>query len=97
MLATSGAQGGTLESGSTVVSLPVSPMPGSVVDTMGAGDAALAAAVAALVDSVPANEGEWRAVLQSAMDVAAATCRFEGGLHRHPSSLAAGDFDRIGT
>jgi fructokinase len=97
VLATSGAQGGTVESGSTVVTLPVSPMPGRVVDTMGAGDSALAAAVAALVASVPANEGEWKAVLQSAMDVAAATCRFEGGLLRHPSSLAGDDFDRIGT
>ncbi len=97
VLATAGAEGAVLESGDVVVSRPVSPMPGRVVDTMGAGDAALAAAVAALVSRVPADEEEWEAVLRSAMDVAAATCRFEGGLLRHPSSLAGDDFDRIGT
>jgi fructokinase len=97
VLATAGAQGAVLESGSTVVSLPVSPMPGPVVDTMGAGDAALAAAVAALVSGVPADEAAWEVLLQAAMDVAAATCRGEGGLLRHPSSLAGEDFDRIGT
>ena len=97
VLATAGAQGAVLESGSVVVSRPASPMPGRVVDTMGAGDAALAATVAALVSGPPEGDVELGAVLQSAMDAAAATCRFEGGLLRHPSSLAGDDFDRIGT
>lgn len=97
VLATAGAQGAVLECGPVVVSRPASPMPGRVVDTLGAGDAALAAAVAVLVSGPPADEAGWGALLQSAMDVAAATCRFEGGLLRHPSSLAGDDFDRIGT
>lgn len=97
VLATAGAQGAALEAGSIVVSRPVSPMPGRVVDTMGAGDAALAATVAALVSGPPEDEAEWGKALQSAVDVAAATCRFEGGLLRRPSSLAGDDFDRIST
>ncbi|MEZ3161701.1 PfkB family carbohydrate kinase [Microbacterium sp. BWT-B31] len=81
----------------TAVTRPVSKLSGSIVDTMGAGDAAFAATVAALVEATPADADEWGAVLQSAMDVAAATCRFEGALLRLPSALVGPDLDRLGT
>lgn len=97
VLATQGASGATIEAGDVVVTHPVSDLPGRIVDTMGAGDAAFAAAVAALLDGEPATEDEWGTVLAKAMDVAAATCRFEGALLRLPESLSDVDLDRIGT
>jgi fructokinase len=97
VLATQGASGATIEAGEVVVTRPVSDLPGRIVDTMGAGDAAFAAAVASLCDGAPADEDAWGAVLERAMDVAAATCRFEGALLRLPESLADLDLDRIGT
>lgn len=97
VLATQGASGATIEAGDVVVTHPVSDLPGRVVDTMGAGDAAFAAAVAALLDGEPTTEDEWGQVLAKAMDVAAATCRFEGALLRLPESLSDVDLDRIGT
>jgi fructokinase len=97
VLATQGASGATIEAGGVVVTHPISNLPGRIVDTMGAGDAAFAATVAALVGGAPADEDEWASVLASAMDVAAATCRFEGALLRTPAALQALDMDRIGT
>ncbi|MCW3493576.1 PfkB family carbohydrate kinase [Microbacterium sp. SSM24] len=97
VLATQGASGATVEAGEVVVTHPISNLPGRIVDTMGAGDAAFAAAVAALAESAPSSEEEWAAVLASAMDVAAATCRFEGALLRTAASLESLDLDRIGT
>jgi fructokinase len=97
VLATQGASGATIEAGDIVVTRPVSDLPGRIVDTMGAGDAAFAAAVASLRDGAPADEDAWGAALERAMDVAAATCRFEGALLRLPESLADVDLDRIGT
>ncbi len=97
VLATQGASGATIEAGDIVVTRPVSDLPGRIVDTMGAGDAAFAAAVASLRDGMPADEDAWAAALERAMDVAAATCRFEGALLRLPESLADIDLDRIGT
>lgn len=97
VLATQGASGATIESGEVVVTHPISSLPGRIVDTMGAGDAAFAAAVAAVADGAPETEEEWAAVLASAMDVAAATCRFEGALLRTPAALESLDLDRIGT
>ena len=97
VLATQGASGATIEAGDVVVTHPISDLPGRIVDTMGAGDAAFAAAVAALIDGEPADEDAWAAALERAMDVAAATCRFEGALLRLPESLSAVDLDRIGT
>ena len=65
---------------------------------MGAGDAAFASAiVAAASTDLQPTKTQWRAALQRAMDVAAATCRFEGALLRLPESLADLDLDRIGT
>ena len=97
VLATQGASGATIEAGDVVVTHPISDLPGRIVDTMGAGDAAFAAAVEALIDGEPADEDAWAAALERAMDVAAATCRFEGALLRLPESLSAVDLDRIGT
>jgi fructokinase len=97
VLATEGAAGATIEAGDVVVTRPISTLPGRIVDTMGAGDAAFAATVAALVDAAPADAEGWEDVLQNAMDVAAATCRFEGALLRTPSALDGMDLDRIGT
>lgn len=97
VLATEGAGGATIEADGIVVTRPISALPGRIVDTMGAGDAAFAATIAAIVDKQPQNEDEWGDVLQSAMDVAAATCRFEGALLRTPAALEGLDLDRIGT
>jgi fructokinase len=97
VLATEGSAGATLEAGDVVVTRPISTLPGRIIDTMGAGDAAFAATVAALAQETPSTEDAWRAVLQSAMDVAAATCRFEGALLRTPAALKDIDLDHIGT
>lgn len=97
VLATAGAAGATLEAGRDEVTRPISALPGRIIDTMGGGDAAFATVIAALVAEVPADADAWGAVLTRAMDVAAATCRFEGALLRQPSALAALDLDAIGT
>ena len=97
VLATEGAAGATIEAGDTVVTRPISNLPGRIVDTMGAGDAAFAATIAALVAGRPDTAEDWDTVLVSAMDAAAATCRFEGALLRTPSALESLDLDRIGT
>ncbi|MFG6490990.1 PfkB family carbohydrate kinase [Microbacterium sp. P03] len=97
VLATEGAAGATLEAGEIVVTRPVSDLPRRIIDTMGAGDAVLAAAVVSLVQDAPANDDGWGALLERAMDVAAATCRFEGALLRLPPALAGDDLDRLGT
>lgn len=97
VLATEGAAGATLEAGDVVVTRPISNLAGRIVDTMGAGDAAFAATVEALLDREPSGHDEWEEALSTAMDVAAATCRFEGALLRTPSALEALDLDRIGT
>ncbi|MDW4571741.1 PfkB family carbohydrate kinase [Microbacterium sp. M3] len=97
VLATEGAAGATIEAGEIVVTRPVSDLPGRIVDTMGAGDAAFAATVAALLEGAPKTADGWETVLQTAMDAAAATCRFEGALLRTPSALTGLDLDSIGT
>jgi fructokinase len=97
ILATQGAAGATLEVGELVITRPVTTFRRPIVDTMGAGDAALAATVAGVVSGAPSGEDAWAAILQSAMDVAAATCRFEGALLRTPGALADLDLDTIGT
>lgn len=97
VLATYGAGGAAIEAGTDTVVRPVSTMPGRIIDTMGAGDAVLAATVALLRDGVPADAGEWAAVLERAMDVAAATCRFEGALLRLPRELEGRELDHLGT
>lgn len=97
VLATQGSAGATVEAGEVVVAKPVSVLPGPIIDTMGAGDAVLASAVASLREGAPADADAWAALLERAMDIAAATCRFEGALLRLPSALDDADTDRIGT
>lgn len=88
VLATAGANGATIDTDAGVASAPIAQLPGAVIDTVGAGDATLAAVSEGLVAQSPTELGEWRALLSRAMDVAAATCRAEGGLLRTPESLA---------
>lgn len=88
VLATAGADGALLETDSGTAAAPISDLPGRVVDTVGAGDATLSAVAAGLVAGSPATLDEWRTLLTRAMDIAAATCRAEGGLLRTPESLA---------
>lgn len=88
VLATAGAEGATIDTNDGVASAPIAQLGGAVIDTVGAGDATLAAVAEGLVSESPAELGEWRALLLRAMEVAAATCRAEGGLLRTPESLA---------
>jgi fructokinase len=97
VLATYGPDGAAIDAGTEAVSRPISVLPGRVVDTMGAGDAAFASTIAAVLQTSPSTAEEWGEVLQSAMDAAAATCRFEGALLRLPSALEGIDLDRLGT
>ncbi len=87
VLATAGRDGAVLETDSGVVSAPITDLPGSIVDTVGAGDATLAAVAEGLIGTRPEAPEEWRRLLDRAMDVAAATCRAEGGLLRTPESF----------
>jgi fructokinase len=91
VLATAGRDGAVLETDAGTFAAPISDLPGSIVDTVGAGDATLAAVASGLVDAQPASAGEWQRLLDRAMDVAAATCRAEGGLLRTPESLESGE------
>ena len=88
VLATAGADGATIDADAGVVSAPIAQLPGAVIDTVGAGDATLAAVSEGLVSTSPSDLAQWRALLLRAMDIAAATCRAEGGLLRTPESLA---------
>ncbi|PRB10856.1 PfkB family carbohydrate kinase [Microbacterium sp. MYb62] len=88
VLATAGADGATIDADAGIVSAPIASLPGAVIDTVGAGDATLAAVSEGLVTASPSDQEEWRALLLRAMDIAAATCRAEGGLLRTPESLA---------
>ena len=97
VLATYGSGGAAIDAGANAVTRPISDLPGRIVDTMGAGDAAFAATIAALLTRRPGGPDAWADVLAQAMDAAAATCRFEGALLRLPSSLARDEIDRIGT
>jgi fructokinase len=72
-------------------SLPATSLPAPIVDTMGAGDATLACAIAfILIEGMPGDEASWRACLKQAMDAAAATCRSaSGALVRPAASILA--------
>ena len=88
VLATARADRATIDADAGIVSAPIAVLPGAVIDTVGAGDATLAAVAEGLVSASPTDLGEWHALLLRAMDVAAATCRAEGGLLRTSESLA---------
>lgn len=87
VLTTAGATGAGLHRlGHGPVTVPIAELPGPVVDTMGAGDATLAAVVSRIVAADRAGTPvDWRAALDFAMRVAAATCRSHGALLRLPA------------
>ena len=101
VLGTRGADGAFVRAvalGDDELVAPIADLPGRVVDTMGAGDATLSAVVARLAqDGEPRDAEGWRGVLDEAMLIAAATCRFEGALLRTPSELRGVDLDSLGT
>jgi sugar/nucleoside kinase (ribokinase family) len=86
VLGTAGKDGAEIVTSNGVASHePIVALPGSIVDTMGAGDAVLASVTESiLVDGIPKDEQNWHGVLERAMRVAAATCRHEGALLRLP-------------
>ncbi|MEO8908040.1 MAG: PfkB family carbohydrate kinase [Microbacteriaceae bacterium] len=87
VIATAGRDGASITSaGGVCVTEPIVSLPGEVIDTMGAGDATLASVVASLLTGgVPVDAAGWHGVLNRAMAVAAATCRFEGAQLRMPA------------
>lgn len=101
VLATRGSAGALLRAEALVdaeLAAPIADLPGRIVDTMGAGDATLSAVVARLArDGEPRDAEGWRGVLDEAMLIAAATCRFEGALLRTPSEMRGVDLDSLGT
>lgn len=97
VLATKGADGAEIETDGIRVSRPIAALPGVMVDTMGAGDAVFSSIVASLLQDEPADADAWARILDRAMEIAAATCRFEGALLRLPSALEGLDLDRMGT
>jgi sugar/nucleoside kinase (ribokinase family) len=86
VLGTAGKDGAEIVTSDGVCSHePIATLPGSIVDTMGAGDAVLASVTESiLVDGIPKHESNWHEVLERAMRVAAATCRHKGALLRLP-------------
>ena len=86
VLATAGRLGASVSfENNGLVSVPIAALDGPIVDTMGAGDATLAASVCTIVnDGVPQDSTAWEALLADAMLTAAATCRHEGALLRRP-------------
>ncbi len=97
VLATRGSEGAEIAVGDLRVVRPIAALPGVLVDTMGAGDAVFSSVIASLLKDPPADAEGWTRVLDRAMEIAAATCRFEGALLRLPSALAGLDLDRLGT
>jgi fructokinase len=85
VLATAGRGGASVSTPTGAVSRPIADLPGQVIDTMGAGDATLAAAVHSIVTAgVPAGDAEWGRLLDDAMLVAAHTCRQHGAMLQLP-------------
>ncbi|WP_353828774.1 carbohydrate kinase family protein [Agromyces sp. SYSU T0242] len=83
VVATAGRAGAAVHAGDLDVHADIVLLPGPVVDTMGAGDATLAAIVDRIAaDGVPGSAEAWSAALERAMTIAAATVRHEGALLR---------------
>ncbi|WP_401000319.1 carbohydrate kinase family protein [Agromyces sp. GXQ0307] len=89
VLATAGRRGADVHHGELEVHADIVDLPGRIVDTMGAGDATLAAIVHHIADDgMPTSSEAWRAALGEAMTIAAATVRHEGALLRTGASAA---------
>ncbi|WP_400995191.1 carbohydrate kinase family protein [Agromyces sp. GXQ0307] len=83
VLATAGRDGAAVHHGALDVHADIVSLPGPVIDTMGAGDATLAAIVHRIAqDGLPETATAWGAALGEAMTIAAATVRHEGALLR---------------
>lgn len=91
VLTTRGARGAGVVTDAVAIERPIASVPGIIIDTMGAGDAVLSSAVASLLSEHPRDEAAWTRLVDTAMEVAAATCRFEGALLRLPSALSGLD------
>jgi fructokinase len=89
LLLTHGAGGASLHTQSGFsVSVAIAPQSTPIVDTMGAGDAALATVIAFILHrGMPRSASEWRDCLKEAMQVAAATCAHAGGALMVPDGL----------
>ena len=88
VLLTRGKSGAAVftRSGLNVASL-AAPLAAPIVDTMGAGDATLASVIAfIIIEGMPRDVVAWKACLDRAMEVAAATCRSPGGALVRPSA-----------
>ncbi|MGW8481901.1 PfkB family carbohydrate kinase [Microbacterium sp. NPDC055903] len=97
VLATAGADGAVLTTDAGTVRAPIAALAQPIVDTVGAGDATLAAVADGLLLGAPTDAEGWHALLDRAMSIAAATCRGEGGLLRTPESLVRGDGTGLST
>lgn len=88
VLVTEGPDGATAHARTASVHAPIHDMAAPIVDTIGAGDATIAAVAAALAEAeitgTHVGEDWWREVLDDAMAIAAATCRVAGGLLQLP-------------
>jgi len=91
VLTTAGSAGASIVSRSGMrVDVPITRLPGPIVDTMGAGDATLATICASLTSGgIPVGAPEWAQTLGDAMLVAAATCRAPGALIQLPQERRA--------
>lgn len=89
VLVTEGPDGATAHARTASVHAPIRRMDAPIVDTIGAGDATIAAVAAALAEAeitgTDVGEDWWREVLDDAMAIAAATCRVSGGLLQLPA------------
>lgn len=88
VLATDGPRGASVQlEGGEVVAAGIAADPRPIVDTMGAGDACLAAAADAIARrGAPGTAAEGEAMLRTCMAIAAATCRQPGALLRMPTA-----------
>ncbi|GLS19822.1 fructokinase [Labrys miyagiensis] len=95
---TQGRNGATLFArNGLMINVPACPASKPVVDTMGAGDATLASLIAFCLErGMPDDAEGWGACLERAMQIAAATCRTEGGELALPENGAAGPLARTG-
>ncbi|MFC5789988.1 sugar kinase [Agromyces tardus] len=85
VLATAGRDGAAVHHRGSAVRAGIVPLDGPVIDTMGGGDATLAAITHEIATAgVPSTDAEWQAALEHAMRIAAATVRAEGALLRVP-------------
>jgi fructokinase len=82
VLATAGRHGASLvTSAGLSASEPIAPMPGPVIDTMGAGDATFSSTIVSILDhGTPVSTVAAHDLLARAMLIAAATSRREGAL-----------------